>query len=156
MRTPSRIAAAVLALLCLPAVALADLVIAVADDAVLIEPAGEDGGEVVTWDWGVVVRPAQAPELLDLDETGFGIATGGGLRTFGPRDSDGRAPLTFISSGVVLTVDGDAGVETVDGRTVISAPERSIDPRAGLIMFLGLLILTGVMMRHTRRSMAAR
>jgi len=156
MRTYLHTTAAVLVLLCCSACALAAIEVRVADDDVLFERTGADGGVIGTWGWGVVMRPADAPALLDLDDLAFGVEVSEGLRTYGPRDSEGRAPLTFITGGTVLVVDGDVDIETVGGHTVISAPKKDIDPRAGLIMFLGLLILTGVMMRNTRRSMARR
>ena len=140
---------------CTRADASSTIEVSVPDHEVLTEDLDDQGGIIATWDWGVVIRPAGAPALLALDDESFGIDTTQGLRTLGPRDAEGRAALTFVADRIILIVDGDVRVETVDGRTVLQSPDKEIDPRAGMFVLISLLLLTAVMIRHTRRSISS-
>ena len=61
-----------------------------------------------------------------------------------------------MGAGLVLAVDGDVSVDTRDDATVIGPPDAPMHPGAAIAIFLAILILTALMLRQTRRSLAAR
>jgi len=113
-----------------------------------------DGRRVLAWIWGVLV----ADPGLEVAETdaGLNVPLRGEVTVHGPRDADGRAPLTLLADGLGLTVNGRAAVATRDGDTVVGPPAAPMDPRAAVAIFLAMLILTALMIRQTRRSLANR
>lgn len=116
--------------------------------------AAPDGREVRVWAWGsLTTRPGVSVSSV---EAGLSVPLAGDMTVHGPRDAEGRAPMVLLADGVVLTVDGKAGI-TEDGDGILVVPPASSpDPRASVAIFLAMLILTALMIRHTRRSAGAR
>jgi len=132
-----------------------DIIIEVALDEVLIEDASFGRGTIITWNWGTLILESEPLVPLD-DDSSFGWSVSGEMRTFGPRDEEGLAPLTFLASGMTLVVDGNTAITSVDGATVLSEHRDATNPLASFALLIAILILTALMMRTTRRNLARR
>lgn len=134
--------------------ATSELRLDVAPADVRTEEAAAGRRTVRSWSWGVLVTDAG---LTPRQEEGaLVLPLLGELTVHGPRDAEGRAPLTLLADGVVLCVDGDADFRSRDGITRVGPPKADFDPRAAVAIFLAMLILTALMFRQTRRSLAGR
>ncbi len=113
---------------------------------------GVGGAVYLTWDWGSLILDPTAGTYETVGDDVLVRTDGPG--TFGGREED--AHLLIQAPGCVVVLDAGASIAVRDGGIHAAAPAADIDPRAGVVMFLGLLILTALMMRHTRRSIGAR
>jgi len=137
------------------AISACDLIVDVALDDAMIQPHPSGAGSIITWAWGSLVLESTSPVPLD-DGMAFGWKITGDLEVFGPRDDDGKAPLTFLAEGMTLVVEGDVAISSVEGATRLSRGSEPMNPMASLAILLAILILTALMMRTTRRNLANR
>ena len=132
-----------------------DIIVDVPLDDVLIENASADQGRVMTWTWGCLVLTSG--ELIPVDDgSAFGWNVAGEMRTYGPRDEKGRAPLTFLSPEMTLVVDGSVAIESRNGVTYLTEDPDSTHPLASFALLLAIIVLTALMMRTTRKNLANR
>ncbi len=132
-----------------------DIIVNVALGEVLIESAPSGRGTIMTWSWGSLVLKTGKTIPID-DGSAFGWSVPGEMRTYGPRDEKGIAPLTFLSPEMTLVVDGSVAIESRDGVTYLTEDADSTHPLASFALLLAIIVLTALMMRTTRKNLANR
>lgn len=122
-----------------------------------------DGGQVWSWSWGLLAAAPSAvaavrsgddqlsfPYTTDLE----GFAPAGRLRFVAGR-SDAAGVVMLRDSLYTLTLSGGIVMEASADTIAVRIDPLGGDSRAGIIMFLGIMLLTALLLWNTRRRVGS-